>query len=442
MDTEKINGVNGVHGFNRVHHAAKAPFKVIIIGAGACGLLVGQGLKKDHNLGEKDTDAVQNGIAYSIHDKELATSRPRDWGMSYFWSADYLPKLLPESLIQRLTEIQVDPTVGPERAAHMFVTHGTTGEILRQIPTPGGRRVGRRKLRKLWSEGIDINFNQKLTSISYPSNDTVTAHFHDGTSVTGNILLGTDGGGSTVRRYLLGDKAEPKTVNCEMANFNVRYQNPEHALFIHKRLQPNVDQGVHPKGQMLTMCLQDVPDPNDPTTWLFQVTSTWAPWVDPYHPSETRTAGTAPPHSLAKMADIAADWCSPRKEAMAWARDQDVETPIFADRMATWIPVPWDSHAGRVTLGGDAAHAVTFHRAQGLNNCIRDAKQFLDAVLKVARDGGDQTEAIEAYGAEVVDRGAAEVQLSEEQLNCAHEFEAKFDKSPVMQVGFTPVRPR
>lgn len=34
MDAEKANGVNCVNGLNGVHHAAKAPFKVIIIGAG------------------------------------------------------------------------------------------------------------------------------------------------------------------------------------------------------------------------------------------------------------------------------------------------------------------------------------------------------------------------------------------------------------------------
>lgn len=34
MYPEKSNGVNYVNGLNGVHQAAKAPFKVIIIGAG------------------------------------------------------------------------------------------------------------------------------------------------------------------------------------------------------------------------------------------------------------------------------------------------------------------------------------------------------------------------------------------------------------------------
>lgn len=34
MDTEKANGANGSNGVNGGHHASKAPFKVIIIGAG------------------------------------------------------------------------------------------------------------------------------------------------------------------------------------------------------------------------------------------------------------------------------------------------------------------------------------------------------------------------------------------------------------------------
>jgi hypothetical protein len=34
-------------------------------------------------------------------------------------------------------------------------------------------------------------------------------------------------------------------------------------------------------------------------------------------------------------------------------------TKVTYDKMAYWVPVPWDNHEGRVTLAGDAAHPMT-----------------------------------------------------------------------------------
>ncbi len=98
----------------------------------------------------------QNGITYSIHEKETPSHRPRDWGMSYFWSANYLPKLLPESILSRLQEAQVNPHRPDPLTQTMIVTNGATGETIKEVPSPGGRRVGRRAFRKLLGEGMDV----------------------------------------------------------------------------------------------------------------------------------------------------------------------------------------------------------------------------------------------------------------------------------------------
>jgi hypothetical protein len=59
---------------------------------GICGLLIAQGLKK-------------YGISYEIFEQESTDGRCRDWGMAYFWSADYLPYLLLQELVDRLHEV-------------------------------------------------------------------------------------------------------------------------------------------------------------------------------------------------------------------------------------------------------------------------------------------------------------------------------------------------
>jgi 2-polyprenyl-6-methoxyphenol hydroxylase-like FAD-dependent oxidoreductase len=38
----------------------------------------------------------------------------------------------------------------------------------------------------------------------------------------------------------------------------------------------------------------------------------------------------------------------------------------YRNRMSYWPTTPWDSRGGRVTLTGDAAHAMTFRKSQVL----------------------------------------------------------------------------
>ncbi|KIW96496.1 uncharacterized protein Z519_03565 [Cladophialophora bantiana CBS 173.52] len=74
-----------------------------------------------------------------------------------------------------------------------------------------------------------------------------------------------------------------------------------------------------------------------------------------------------------------------------------------------FAPFPWDNTDGRVTLAGDAAHAMLPHRGQGLNNALKDASEIVDALsLK---------DAIDAYEAEMIPRGAAEVGLTRQQAD-------------------------
>lgn len=76
--------------------------------------------------------------------------------MAYFWSADYLPYLLPDELVNRLPEAQVDPFYKAQPVENMTVTNGLDGSTIKVVPSPGGRRVARKALRKLLAEGIDI----------------------------------------------------------------------------------------------------------------------------------------------------------------------------------------------------------------------------------------------------------------------------------------------
>jgi 2-polyprenyl-6-methoxyphenol hydroxylase-like FAD-dependent oxidoreductase len=52
----------------------------------------------------------------------------------------------------------------------------------------------------------------------------------------------------------------------------------------------------------------------------------------------------------------ASGMCEPFRSAVMWIPN---DTKTTYDTMAYWVPVPWDTHDGRVTLAGDAAHPMT-----------------------------------------------------------------------------------
>ena len=95
-------------------------------------------------------------------------------------------------------------------------------------------------------------FGHILKDIEETDTD-VLAHFSDGTSERGDVIIGADGGKSTVRKILFGPRAEPVPLPYELANFNVSFEDSQ-ALIIRQSLKPFVDRGIHEKGMFFLMC--------------------------------------------------------------------------------------------------------------------------------------------------------------------------------------------
>lgn len=95
-------------------------------------------------------------------------------------------------------------------------------------------------------------YNHELCDVKF-TDDGVIAHFTDGTTEEGTIIVGADGGQSFVRRLLLGERAEPEVFpQYEMANLSVTYTH-EQGKYIAETMAPHVDYGVHPKGIFFIM---------------------------------------------------------------------------------------------------------------------------------------------------------------------------------------------
>ena len=163
-------------------------------------------------------------------------------------------------------------------------------------------------------------------------------------------MVGADGNGSVLRRLLLpGEDGESEAIPYTMMNFASKY-SAEQALFLKQQVHPLTDIGVHPKGMYCRLNLLDVPDPQKPEDWIFQLLTTWPETqVD----RELQTSE----QKLAHVKKLMADWAEPHRSAVISAPDDLV---VEATRLKQWSPKPWNGMQGHVTLAGDAAHAATF----------------------------------------------------------------------------------
>lgn len=170
--------------------------KVLIIGAGTGGLALAQSLK-------------QGGIDVDVFERDR-TRRDGLFGFRVGISPDgsrALAKVLPTELF----EIFKATTA---RTPHYFNMYTENfGELL-SVPDMDAahpddvgaeRSVSRMTLRQVLLTGLEdiVQFDKKFTHYEVNQDGTVTAYFADGSSATGDLLVGADGSNSPVRKQFL-----------------------------------------------------------------------------------------------------------------------------------------------------------------------------------------------------------------------------------------------
>ena len=76
--------------------------------------------------------------------------------MSLRWDLLMLKDCLPPELFDRGHTTANDPDFEPPNSGILPTWNGQTGELLKNIPLLHMNRVSRRRLRKLFSEGIEV----------------------------------------------------------------------------------------------------------------------------------------------------------------------------------------------------------------------------------------------------------------------------------------------
>ncbi|KAK3984089.1 FAD-dependent urate hydroxylase [Cladorrhinum sp. PSN332] len=165
------------------------PPKVLIVGAGIGGLTLAQLLRKQEipfEIYERDTSPTSRGVGYAI-------------GL-YDLEATFAGGLLPTDLPPLETTCHLVPLPLPSQLM-LYFPDGKIATVQDTPETPC-LRVNRAKLRQLLSANVAIKWGKAAAKITETS-DSVTVCFEDGTSATGDVIIGADGTFSSIRPLVL-----------------------------------------------------------------------------------------------------------------------------------------------------------------------------------------------------------------------------------------------
>lgn len=310
--------------------------KVIIIGAGMGGLSAGLALRQighDVEVFEKVTEIRPVGAALSLWSNGVKC-------LNYLGLADQVAALGGQM----------------DKMAYLEGHDGRemTGFSLDPLYREAGQRaypVARAELQDMLMRefGIErVHLGRELTGVK-EADGQVTAHFADGATVTGDLLIGADGAHSVVRAHVLGKTLERR-----------------YAGYVNWNGLVEIDEAIAPANQWTTFVAEgkrasvmpvagnrfyfflDVPLPqglpNDRATYKDELKAHFAGWADPVQ-------------TLIEKIDP--------------ARTNRVEI-LDIDPFRTWA-------RGRIALLGDAAHNTAPDIGQGGCMAMEDA-----VVLQIA----------------------------------------------------------
>ena len=395
-----------------MHH----PLRVMIVGAGTGGLCLAHGLKSD-------------GVAVEVFERDYSSSdRLQGYRLSLnAIGSRALKECLPAALFDKLVQSAAFPSQGVT-----FLDHRLRRLLAIDFPRSDGKTVeselpvSRITLRRTLLEGLDgiVHFGKKFVTFQDAPNGAVTACFEDGSTATGDVLIGADGASSHLRTQLLPQASRVETGIVAVSgkfglNEDTRASTPE-PIF----RGPTLILG--PQGRFL-----------------------FASAVDYGEKSSTGTTGSTTPDPLSSDHEEYVMWgFSAHRETFAlpsnfealggealknavialmdeWHPDlvrlvQSAEVPtVTAFAVKTSVPIPpWRTR--NVTLLGDALHNMTPYRGIGANTALRDAAALRRELVAVDRGEDNLIEALAAYEREMVDYGFRAVRTSLKDMERFH----------------------
>jgi 2-polyprenyl-6-methoxyphenol hydroxylase-like FAD-dependent oxidoreductase len=371
---------------------------VLVIGGGIGGLCLAQGLRKAGvpvTVYERDTHPAGRWEGYRIHIDPAGARSLRACLPDDLWRT-FLATAGPGGDFGFLTEQLAELVVVEETISH---PNGTD-------PEESHYAVDRRALRRVLLAGLGdtVHFGAEFERYEVDG-DVVTAHFADGTTATGDVLVGADGIGSRVRRQYL-PHAEPVSAGVVgLANKLLLTEDTLAWLPPRLRHGMNVVSDAGPFS-LFTSAYQPAPGAR---AALAAITDDVPPVDQPYLLSALVAAPDAlppditdyGPDELASVAEeLIADWHPALRRLIAESEHADRGANVFRVSPET---EPWEPT--RVTVLGDAIHAVPATGGLGGNAALRDARRLTQALA----GNGSIFEEIAEYEVDMREHGYAAI---------------------------------
>ncbi|MFC5065344.1 FAD-dependent oxidoreductase [Actinomycetospora atypica] len=388
------------------------PLRVLVIGGGTGGMCLAHGLRRA-------------GLDVAVHERDHTRSSGLHGyrvGISPNGSRALRACLPPE-----LFDTFVATTAAPYR--HLAIYTEQFRELVSisfdDFPHTGDGpedreyNVSRMTLRQVLFTGMEdvTTFGRRFTHYEQ-HDDGVTAFFDDGSTDTGDLLVGADGASSRVRRQYL-----PHATQTETGLVGIGGKTPLTAqteALLPERSRHGFSMLFDRRGQFGITHVMRMPwdtghapregigatDHDLVSRWpglRFDNTSDHVSWALTTSRSLT-PADVLDREGAALTAltdELTADW-SPCWRALVAGSEPGANVALAirtSDPLTAWAP-------STVTLLGDAAHTMTPGRGAGANTALRDARELRDRLVRV-RDGecslleavGDYEEAMRRYSA-------------------------------------------
>jgi 2-polyprenyl-6-methoxyphenol hydroxylase-like FAD-dependent oxidoreductase len=394
--------------------------RVVVIGGGIGGLALTQGL---HRAGievavyERDRTPSDRLQGYRIHINRAG---------SRALSACLPPKLYDAFLA---TCAAPNPRAGIGMYSHRMreLIWFDAGPEPNLDPVDTDKSASRLSLRQVLLAGLDdaVHFDRTFTRYTANPDSSVTAHFTDGTTATGDLLVGADGSNSRVRQQYLPHAPRVDTgvtgiQGKAWLTDEVRSRLPE-------RLPDGPAMIFGPGGYGMFLAIHEFqPVPAELTTLLGPEAADQRDFVMwGLLARRTRFPDDLDRLDEARLLRLASDriaaWHPAVRELVART---DLDTVLLTP-IRTSTPVdPWP--ASSVTLIGDAIHNMPPTAGIGANTALRDAELLSRNLSRAATGELPLLDAIADYETRMRGYGFAAVRASMANLHRQQRTENPF----------------
>lgn len=264
-------------------------------------------------------------------------------------------------------------------------------------------------------DGIDVQWNKTLSGFK-TNGERMIATFQDGSNCEGSLLLGADGANSKLRRLLCPETGALQQLPIRFLGVTLKLKPAEIAPL--RALGPLLFQGCHPEtSTYLWYSMLETPEINNSqgteAYYLAQINISW-----PVQSKEEEVPATNE-GKLKRMKSLA-DVFETRLRNVVQNIPRDTE--VVEIKLADWPCLAWPNFEGKVTLIGDAAHAMTMYRGEAANHGITDVKYLRDLLTEASKANLSPREAVGNYEEEMRGRSVWAVMISRQACLDAHDF--------------------